>query len=62
MPTYERTHTRPDFSNRAEWRAGYQFNGKVTGGGVSEKYHPSLGPRVHSAECVRVVATEPTKD
>jgi hypothetical protein len=54
LTAYVRTHTRPDHQDRPEWMAGYRFRGKVTGGGIAEKYHPVLGPRVHSAECVRL--------
>jgi hypothetical protein len=54
LTEYVRTHTRPEFCDRPEWQAGYRFRGKVTGGGIAEKYHPVLGPRVHSAECVRL--------
>jgi hypothetical protein len=54
VTTYERTYTRPCYEELAEWQAGYRFIGKVTGGGVAEKFDPSRGPRVHDAYCVRV--------
>lgn len=58
MPLYERTHTRPDHKDSPEWMAGYTFEGVATGGGIAEKFHPKLGPRVHSTDSVQLVPAD----